>query len=87
MTEEPGKVTTDRTERVIRLDEQVKGIEDKVDKILGHLEGNGRVGIIVRVDRMEQIINGQVWLARAMGGAMAVLVVGLAWQIVRGWRP
>ena len=86
MTPEPNPVTEGRTERVVRLDEQVKNMDEKLDKLLYMMEGNGKPGVLVRVDRLEQTAEGQKWLMQAFIGATVVLLVGFAWQVITNFE-
>ena len=46
----------------------------KLDRILRHLEGNGRDGLLVRVDRLEQAEQRRSWLVRVIAAAVIGLI-------------
>ncbi|NLF30560.1 MAG: hypothetical protein GX591_06700 [Planctomycetes bacterium] len=46
----------------------------KLDRILRHLEGNGRDGLLVRVDRLEQAEQRRSWLVRVIAAAVVGLI-------------
>ncbi len=49
----------------------------KLDRILRHLEGNGRDGLLVRVDRLEQTEQRRSWLVRVIAAAVIGLIAKL----------
>ena len=50
----------------------------KLDRILRHLEGNGREGLLVRVDRLEQAEQRRSWLVRVIAAAVVALIAKVA---------
>ena len=56
-------------------------INDKIDKLTDSIVGNGKPGLNIRVDRLEQVSRG---LCRAMWLVFASVIVGVAgmfWQL------
>ena len=39
--------------KVVRIEQDMRHCAEKLDKVLHHLEGNGREGLITRVDKLE----------------------------------
>ncbi|MFW6145748.1 MAG: hypothetical protein ACOC7R_00275 [Planctomycetota bacterium] len=63
----------DCIEKLAMLTAARKEDSQKLDRILRHLEGNGRDGLLVRVDRLEQAEQRRSWLVRVI----AAVVIGL----------
>lgn len=49
-----------------RIDERTQLIESRINKIEGLLVGNGRAGLVVRMDRLEQFVRNRVWIERTL---------------------
>lgn len=47
-------------------------------------DGNGYLGMVVRLDRLEQALERGKWLTRAIAGAVVTLLVGAAWSLLTG---
>jgi len=65
-----------------RLAEARRDDSAKLDKILKHLEGNGRDGLIVRVDRLEQTEKRRSRLVWIVAAAVIALVVKTGWELL-----
>ena len=59
-------------------------VKKNVERMRETLEGNGDVGIVLRVDRHHQWIKGVRKFLWAVTGAVVVLLVAKAWELVRG---
>jgi len=70
-------------EKLTRLAEARHDDSGKLDKILKHLEGNGREGLIVRVDRLEQTERRRSRLMWTVAAGVVALVVKTGWEVLR----
>src|ERR1035437_2868477 len=52
---------------------------EKTNDIQSIIRGNGREGLIIRKDRLEQAHNRLTWLSRILLGAILLLVVNQVW--------
>ena len=74
-------------ETLARLQEARSDDSQKLDRILRHLEGNGREGLIVRVDRLEQTERRRskaVWIA---AGSVIATAAAAMWKLLAGANP
>lgn len=58
--------------------EQISSLGEKVDKVLYHLEGNGKPGLLIRVDRLER----SKGLRSRFGWLVVASVVGAVGTVV-----
>lgn len=76
----------DLTEIVVSLATQAQNIEtilDKLDRVEHAIYGNGREGMAIRVDRLEQIHTRFTrWTTAAIGSAIAA-VISLVTSIIK----
>ena len=70
-------------EKLARLAEAGRDDSAKLDKILKHLEGNGREGLIVRVDRLEQTEKRRSRLVWTVAAAVIALVAKTGYQLIK----
>lgn len=55
--------------------ERYKNVDEKLDRILRHLDGNGSPGLVVRLDRLEQNERRRNWWMRSVvGGTLALAI-------------
>ena len=71
----------DCVEKLATLQAEQRDQSGKLDRILKHLEGNGREGLIVKVDRLEQSEERRKWALRAIAGAVVGLAVKAFWGV------
>lgn len=72
----------DCVDKLARLAEARADDSAKLDKILKHLEGNGREGLIVRVDRLEQTEKRRSRLVLTVAATVIALVVKTGWELL-----
>lgn len=72
----------DQYERVCR--DEFAAINTKLDRLDEALRGNGRPGITVRLDRLEQDAKRQAKMIWLILGAVVPLAVATIWQQVFG---
>lgn len=63
------------TEQLARLDERLNGMDQKLDKVIHAIEGNGKPGLIIRVDRVEQRWKAIAWVLAIVGGTVIVELI------------
>ena len=69
-------------EKLAQLAEASRDDSAKLDKILKHLDGNGREGLIVRVDRLEQTERRRSRLVWTVAAGVIALVVKTGWELL-----
>ena len=72
----------DCVEKLARLAEAGRDDSAKLDKILKHLDSNGREGLIVRVDRLEQTEKRRSRLTWTVAAGVIALVVKTGWELL-----
>lgn len=63
------------------VQKQVEADEENREVIFG--DGNGRKGLVVRIDRLEQAGQNARWLFRAILGALIPLIVAAVWAAIK----
>jgi len=58
-----------------KVEERLKVMDEKLDKLIHSVEGNGRPGLIIRVDRVEQRWKVIAWVLAVVGGTVLVEIV------------
>lgn len=58
-----------------RVEERLTVMDEKLDKLIHSVEGNGRPGLLIRVDRVEQKWKIVVWVLGVVGAAVLVQLV------------
>jgi hypothetical protein len=66
-------------ENFAEIKAQLETLLEKTGDIQKVLRGNGREGLIIRTDRLEQTHNRSVWISRVLLGAVLLLVVNQIW--------
>lgn len=61
-------------------------IAETLDKLLAHVEGNGKPGLIVRIDRIEQREESRKWVGRALLGGVLGTIGTTAWALLAHHR-
>lgn len=56
------------------LSEQIKSLDEKVERIDHTIRGNGNPGLATRIDRLEQTEERRTWAGRTMIGALFALI-------------
>jgi hypothetical protein len=69
------------SDRLVRVETSVDSLNEKVDRVLYALEGNGTPGLKVRVDRLEQNEESRKWW---MGMAITATIGGLLLTLWNG---
>ena len=64
------------------LQGSVETLTGKVESMDTLLRGNGKTGLILRVDRMEQTDKRRTWIIRTVLGAVLTLAVATVWGLV-----
>ena len=69
-------------ERLATLESLLTTANTKLDKLLTVIDGNGREGLIVRVDRLEQIEGRRKWTSRLVATSVGALIVKALWGLI-----
>jgi len=69
-------------ERLATLESLLTAANDKLDKLLASIYGNGREGLLVRVDRLEQDEGRRKWGVRLVAASVVGLIVKAFWGVV-----
>ena len=64
--------------------DEFASMHTKLDRMDEAIRGNGRPGIAIRLDRLEQDAKRQAKLIWLIGGAAVTLAVSYAWQQIFG---
>ena len=57
-------------------------ILEKVNRIVEFIEGNGKPGAKIRIDRLEQVEQNRIWAWRTMFGCVAGLVLKAVFDLM-----
>lgn len=71
------------SDRLVRVETSVDSLNEKVDRILHALEGNGTPGLKLRVDRIEQREESR---AKWLGMAVTASVGGVLFALWTGFK-
>jgi len=58
-----------------RVEERLTVMDEKLDKLIHAVEGNGKPGLLIRVDRVEQRWKLVAWVLGVVGAAVLVQLV------------
>lgn len=57
-----------------RMEERLNSMDEKLDKLVHAMEGNGRPGLLIRVDRVEQRWKIVSWVLGVVVGTVLIQV-------------
>jgi hypothetical protein len=66
---------TDINIKQARVEERLTVMDEKLDKLIYAIDGNGKPGLLIRVDRVEQKERMARWAIAVVVGAILVQVV------------
>lgn len=72
-------------ERLDRVDQDIAEVKGKLDKIDDDIRGNGRVGINVRLDRLEKVKHTALWISGALATAFPSGLFAHHFSLIEKW--